>query len=164
MHPRDLGPGAPLEGVYEGIGLLAGLALLLISGLLFFFRPHTVLELRGDQLTADHVRLVTEHTTIVFPPDARLIGLCHQDKSMSARIATKFELPDHCREAFLQNAIFHAGIEGTPHYALGSRTSWWHRDHLKSRMDRVQYLPNGTYVECSMGLEDGRTVVYVSWA
>lgn len=83
---------------------------------------------------------------------------------MSARVATKFELPDQNREDLMQNAIFRVGIERAPHYELGSQTYWWRRNRLKSRIDRVQYLPSGTYVECSIGLEDGVTVVYVSWA
>jgi hypothetical protein len=164
-QPRVSGPGAPLEGVIGGIALLGGLGLLLLSGVLYSLCPNKVIpELQGNQLTADHVRLVTERTKIVFPPAARLVGLCHEDASMSALVATKFELPEQAREDFMQNAIFHTGTGRAPHYELGSHTSWWRRNDLKSRLDRVQYLPGGTYVECSIGLEGEGLVVYVSWA
>lgn len=164
-QPHDSGPGAPLEGAVTGMALLAGLGLILIAALCGFFLPRSALpELVGDQLTTDHVSLVTQHTLIVFPPAARLVGLCHQHPVITSHVATKFELPESSRESFLQNAIFHVGIERPPHYQLGSSTSWWQRDRLEERIDRVQYLPSGTYVECSVGIEDGHAVVYVSWA
>ncbi|MFC5457456.1 hypothetical protein ACFQDI_21495 [Prosthecobacter fluviatilis] len=165
LPTRGSGPGAPLEGVAEGILLLSGLGLLLIGGLLLLFRMRPPAnELLGDQLTSDHILLVTQHTGVVFPPAAKLVGLCLQDaSSLSANVASKFELPDSCRDAFMQNSIFSAGLERSPHYELGSATTWWRRGRLESRIDRVQYLPSGTYVECSVGLEDNCTVVYVSW-
>ncbi len=165
LPSRGSGPGAPLEGAVQGILLLAGLGLLLIGGLLLLFRMRPPAnELLGDQLNPDHVLLVSRHTGIVFPPAAKLVGLCLQDaSSLSANVASKFELPNSCRDAFMQNSIFSAGLERIPHFELGSATTWWRRGSLESRIDRVQYLPSGTYVECSVGLEDDCTVVYVSW-
>lgn len=164
-QPHNSGPGAPLEGTVTGIALLIGLGLIFIAGLACFFVPRAPLhEFVGDQLTADHVRLVTQHTSIVFPPEARLLGLCHRNPSTASHVAAKFELPESCRESFMQNAIFQVGLELPPHCELGSSTSWWHRDRLKERIDRIQYLPNSTYVGCSVGREGNQTVVYVSWA
>ena len=163
------GPGAPLEGVVEGVASLLrlglGLGLLAIAIVSFVLRPRTpVLEIPESELSPEHMEVVSGHTGLLFPRTARLVGLCHRDISLASHVATKFILPESDRENFLQNKIFISGIERQPHYGLGSRTAWWRRGRLQSRVDRVQYLRSGTYVECSLGIEDGQTVVYVSWA
>ncbi len=159
------GPGAPLEGVVGGVIRLAGVALIIVGIILFWFTPNAVVpEISRSQLTGEHVDLVTQHTSIVFPAAARLVGLCHADNSLASHVAAKFEIPDSCREIFLQNSIFHKGRERSPHYELGSSTAWWRRNKLLSRIDRVQYLPSGTYIECCVGIEKVQTVAYVSWA
>jgi hypothetical protein len=162
---RQSGPGAPLEGVVTGIGLLIGLALLVVALISFFLRPRTpVSEIHGAEQLASHLPLVSRCTGLLFPPGARLVGLCHERPSLESRVATKFVMPECDREAFLLNRIFTEGIDRPSHYELGSRTVWWLRGRMQARVDRVQYLSAGTYVECSLGIEDGQTVVYVSWA
>lgn len=164
-QPRQSGPGAPLEGVVTGVGLLLGLALLVVALVSFFLRPRTpVSEIHGAEQLARHLPLVSRCTGLSFPPGAGLVGLCHERASLESRVAAKFVMPESDREAFLLNRIFTEGIDRPPHYELGSRTTWWHRGRLQARVDRVQYQPAGTYVECSLGIEGGQTVVYVSWA
>ena len=159
------GPGAPLEGIVNGFAALLGLVLLVASGLTFAFRPKLCFpELLEHQITPDHMRLVTEHTSITFPKTAKLVAVCHRDKSLAAYVAAKFVLPSSDREEFMENPIFGTGLDRPPHFELGSSTLWWKRNDLKSRVDRVQHLPSGVYVECSIGIEGDQTVVYVSWA
>lgn len=101
---------------------------------------------------------------IHFPIGSKLVGICHENADMASRVATKVELPDSCREEFLRNSIFLKGEDRLPHYQLGSTLPWWKRTQLKSRVDRTQHLPTNIYVECSLGEESGKQVVYVSWA
>lgn len=164
-QPRQSGPGGPLDGVVTGVGLLFGVGLLAVAVVSFILRPRTaVSELLGPEITSSHLQIVAKHTRLAFPASVRLVGLCHERPSLESRVAAKLTLAETDREALFQNSIFTEGLERPPHYELGSRASWWRRGRLQTRVDRVQYLETGTYIECSLGIEDGQTVLYLSWA
>lgn len=49
------------------------------------------------------------------------------------------------------------------HLQIGKSKAWWKIESLSDRADRTLQLPQARFVECTLGMEDGKLVVCVSW-
>ena len=85
----------------------------------------------------------------------------HQKKncSKSSHAVHKFEYV----QGLLKNEIFEKGNDTKSNHAIAKQQEWWKVDELTERIDRKMELPKAEYLECTVGLEDGKTYVYVTW-
>jgi hypothetical protein len=67
------------------------------------------------------------------------------------------------KDAFLQNEVFQKGSKDPPTIQIGKSKAWWKTNSITDRIDRTLPLPQGRFVECTLGVEDGQWVVYISW-
>jgi len=84
--------------------------------------------------------------------------------SIDPSLAAKIEIPKERKDEFLSNEVFQKGRNALPQIKVGKGKKWWRLEGLKSRLDRTQILPGACFLECSLGEEDGKLVLYLSWS
>lgn len=53
------------------------------------------------------------------------------------------------------------GSTNAPRIQIGKPKVWWKIDALADRTDRTLELPKARFVECTLGVEDGKLLVYI---
>ena len=81
------------------------------------------------------------------------------DRSLVFKVA----ISEAKREAFIRNEIFENGnhVKSDKHFT--NKQDWRKVDELTERIHRNLGLPYVKFVECTVGRENGKTHVYVSW-
>jgi hypothetical protein len=75
----------------------------------------------------------------------------------------KVIIPEDQKDEFLKNEIFVKGNDAKSDHTIAKQQDWWKVDELTERMDRKLELPKVKYVECTVGRENGKINVYVTW-
>ena len=120
-------------------------------------------ELLAPNVTAQHLQQVSSLTGIQFPDGSAGLAYYYLGSGMDDALAAKVAIPAEKKDAFLQNEIFQKGSTNAPNIQIGKSKSWWKIDALSDRTDRTLDLPQARFVECTLGVEDGKLVVYISW-
>lgn len=141
------------------ISILA-VSILPLTGCLNFGEDREVL---APDVTAQHLQQVSSLTGIRFPEGSTGLAFYYLGSGIDDALAAKVAIPADRRDAFLENAIFQNGKSETPSIQIGKPKAWWRIELLTNRADRALELPHGCYVECTLGIEDGKSVVYISW-
>ena len=121
------------------------------------------LELVGAEITVKEINYVSELTGLTFPDDTEPVGYYFLGSGIDRSLVLKVMIPDDQREEFLKNEIFEKGNDTKSNHPIAKKQVWWKVDELTERIDRKIEFPNAKYLECTVGLEDGKTHVYVTW-
>ena len=121
------------------------------------------LELVGAEITVKEINYVSELTGLTFPDDTEPVGYYFLGSGIDRSLVLKVMIPDDQREEFLKNEIFEKGNDTKSNHTIAKQQEWWKVDELTERIDRKIKLPKIKYVECTVGLEEGKTLVYVTW-
>ena len=121
------------------------------------------LELVGAEITVKEINYVSELTGLTFPDDTEPVGYYFLGSGIDRSLVLKVMIPDDQREEFLKNEIFEKGNDTKSNHTIAKQQEWWKVDELTERIDRKIELPKLKYVECTVGLEEGKTFVYVTW-
>ncbi len=121
------------------------------------------LELSGAEVSDKELSEVTRRTGIDFPEGAFGVGYLFLGSGIDDALALKATIPDEKRMDFLKNEIFEKGDNSKCSLQIGRDRAWWKLDELKDRVDRKMNLPDGRFVECALGKENGKWTVYLSW-
>ena len=121
------------------------------------------LELTEEEITDKELSEVTRRTGIAFPKGTIGLGYYFQGSGIDDALALKASIPDGGRLDFLKNGIFIKGDKSKSSIQIGKDRAWWKLDELKERVDRKMDLPKGRFVECTLGKENGKWTVYLSW-
>jgi hypothetical protein len=119
-------------------------------------------ELLAPNVTAQHLQQVSSLTGIQFPDGCTGLAYYYLGSGMDDALAAKVAIPADGKDAFLQNEIFQKGSTNAPNVQIGKSKAWWKIDALTDRTDRTLELPQARFVECTLGVEDGKLVVYIS--
>ncbi len=120
-------------------------------------------ELSGAEVSDKELSEVTRRTGIDFPEGAIGLGFVFLGAGIVDALALKATIPDEKRMDFLKNEIFEKGDNSKCSLQIGRDRAWWKLDELKERVDRKMDLPEGRFVECALGKENGKWTVYLSW-
>ncbi len=120
-------------------------------------------ELVAPHVSAQHLQEVTKLTGIVFPAGSTGLAYLYEGSGIDPSLAVKVQLPAEKKEEFLENRIFRTGSEVAPQAQIGKSKPWWHLDKLAERINRTTNSPGSGYVECTLGMENGELIVYISW-
>jgi hypothetical protein len=120
-------------------------------------------ELLAPQVTSQHLQNVSSVTGIQFPEGSVGLAYYYLGSGIDDGLAIKVAIPSDKKDLFLRNDIFIKGKNTTPGIHIGKSRTWWKIDTLTNRIDRTLQLPKAQYVECSLGIEDGQWVSYISW-
>lgn len=121
------------------------------------------LELSGAEVTDKELAEVTRRTGIEFPKGTVGFEYFFLGSGIDDALALKASITEDERLDFLKNEIFEKGAKTKASIQIGRDKPWWKLDELKERVDRKVDLPVGKYVECALGKENGKWIVYVSW-
>ena len=121
------------------------------------------LELNGAEVTDKELAEVTRRTGIKFPKGTVGHGYYSLGSGIDDALALKASISDDERLDFLKNEIFEKGDKSKCSIQIGRDRAWWKLDELKERVDRKMDLPEGRFVECALGKENGKWTVYLSW-
>ena len=121
------------------------------------------LELVGAEITVKEINYVSELTGLTFPDDTEPVGYYFLGSGIDRSLVLKVMIPDDQREEFLKNEIFEKGNDTKSNHTIAKQQEWWKVDELTERIDRKIELRKIKYVECTVGLEEGKTFVYVTW-
>ncbi|MDA0725170.1 MAG: hypothetical protein O3A82_02795 [Verrucomicrobia bacterium] len=121
------------------------------------------IEMTGAEITDEELTEVTRRTGIDFPEGAVGLGYYFQGSGIDDALALKALIPNDKILDFLKNDILEKGDKSKASIQIGRDKPWWNLDELKERVDRKMQLPKGKYVECTLGKENGKWTVYVSW-
>ena len=120
-------------------------------------------EILAPKVTAEHIQLVSDLTGIQFPEGSTGLAYLYLGSGIDDALAAKIAIPESEKDAFLQNAVFQTGSTEAPSIQMGKSKAWWKLDALADRVDRTLKLPQGRFVACTLGMEDGKLVAYISW-
>ena len=121
------------------------------------------IELVGAEITGKEINFVSELTGLTLPNGIEPVGYYFLGSGIDRALVMKVIIPDDQREEFLKNKIFEKGNDTKSNHAIAKQQEWWKVDELTKRIDRKIELPNAKYLECTVGLEGGKTHVYVTW-
>ena len=121
------------------------------------------IELNGADVTDKELTEVTRRTGIEFPEGTVGLGYYFLGSGIDDALALKTSIPTDTRLDFLKNELFEKGDKSKASIQIGRDKPWWNLDDMKERVDRKMALPKGKYVECTLGKENGKWTVYVSW-
>jgi hypothetical protein len=121
------------------------------------------IELIAPNVTSKEMAEVTQRTGIQFPVGATGLGYVFFGSGIDDALAIKVLIPEEKKSDFLKNDFFQSGEKNKLSVQIGSNQSWWNLKELKDREDYAKQLPQGKYVECSFGKENGKWVAYISW-
>jgi len=120
-------------------------------------------ELVGAEITGKEINYVSEITGLTFPNGTEPVGYYFLGSGIDRALVLKVMIPDDQKEEFLKNEIFEKGNDTKSNHTIAKQQEWWKVDELTERIDRKMELPKVKYLECTAGLEDGKTYVYVTW-
>ncbi len=120
-------------------------------------------EVLAPNVTTQHLLQVSSLTGIRFPDGSTGLAYYYLGSGIDDALAAKVAIPADKKDAFLQNEIFQKGSTNAPNVQIGKPKAWWKIDALTDRTDRTLGLPKARFVECTLGVEDGKMVVYISW-
>ena len=121
------------------------------------------IELVGAEITGKEINYVSELTGLNFPNGTEPVGYYFLGSGIDRALVLKVMIPDDQKEEFLKNEIFEKGNDTKSNHPIAKQQEWWKVDELTERIDRKIELPKIKYVECTVGLEEGKTFVYVTW-
>ena len=121
------------------------------------------IELVGTEITGKEINYVSELTGLTFPNGTEPVGYYFLGSGIDRSLVLKVMISDDQREKFLKNEIFEKGNDTKSNHTIAKQQEWWKVDELTERIDRKMELPKVKYLECTVGLEDGKTHVYVTW-
>ena len=121
------------------------------------------IDLSGTEVTDKELAEVTHRTGIEFPEGTVALGYYFLGSGIDPALALKASIPEDERLDFLKNEIFEKGDKTKASIQIGRDKPWWKLNELKDRVDRKIDLPVGKYVECALGKENSKWIVYVSW-
>jgi hypothetical protein len=120
-------------------------------------------ELVGAEITGKEMIQVSELTGLTFPNGTKSIGYYFMGSGIDDALSIKVSIPEGTKDEFLKNEIFQNGNNSKASIQIGRSRSWWKLDELKDRIDGSSQLPKGRYAECTLGIEEGNWVAYISW-
>ena len=121
------------------------------------------IELVGAEITGKEINYVSELTGLNFPNGTEPVGYYFLGSGIDRALVLKVMIPDDQKEEFFKNEIFEKGNDTKSNHTIAKQQEWWKVDELTERIDRKMELPKAEYLECTVGLEDGKTYVYVTW-
>ena len=121
------------------------------------------IELVGTEISGKEINYVSELTGLSFPHGTEPVGYYFLGSGIDRALVLKVMIPDDQKEGFLKNEIFEKGNDTKSNHAIAKQQAWWKVDELTDGIDRVLELPGQKFVECTVGLENGKTHVYVTW-
>jgi len=140
--------------------LITAIATILLAGCLEFGDDVTLV---APNVTAKELAEVTGLTGLVFPEGTVGLGYFFLGSGIDDALALKVSIPEEKKFDFMKNDLFQTGDKSKPSIQIGKGQPWWELKDLKEREDLTKSLPQGKYVECSLGKEEGRWVAYISW-
>lgn len=120
-------------------------------------------EVLAPHVTTQHIQQVSDLTGVQFPSGSEGLAFLYLGSGIDDALSAKIVIPPNARSEFLQNEIFQKGDTNAPTFQIGNSKAWWKMDALSERIDRSLQLGHGRSVECTLGVEDGKLVAYVSW-
>lgn len=142
------------------VGLLLLFVACLTAGCLKFGDDK---EFLSPNVTIQHLQRVNSLTGVQFPPGTTGLAYLYLGSGIDDSLAIKVAIPPEKREDLLRNEVFVKGRQEAPHLQIGRAKPWWKLDALKHSTHRKLELPQGRFLECSLGEEDGKLVLYLSW-
>ena len=121
------------------------------------------IELVGTEISGKEINYVSALTGLSFPHDTEPVGYYFLGSGIDRALVLKVMIPDDQKEGFLKNEIFEKGNDTKSNHAVAKQQAWWKVDELTDRIDRALELPGQKFVESTVGLEGGKTHVYVTW-
>jgi hypothetical protein len=121
------------------------------------------IEVLAPNVTAEHLQQVSSLTGIRFPEGSTGLAYFYLGSGIDDAFAAKVAIPADQKAVFLQNEIFQKGGTNAPSIQVGKSKAWWKIESLTDRIDRTMQLPQARFVECALGVEDGKWVVLISW-
>ena len=121
------------------------------------------IELVGAEITVKEINQVSKLTGLTFPVGTEPQGYYFLGSGIDRALVLKVIIPKDQKDEFLKNEIFVKGNDAKSDHTFAKHQHWWKVDELTERMDRRLELPKVKYVECTVGIEGGKTHVYVTW-
>jgi hypothetical protein len=121
------------------------------------------IELVGLEITGKEINQVSELTGLTFPNGTEPVGYYFLGSGIDRSLVLKAVIPEDQREELLKNEIFKKGNDVKSDHHIAKEQSWWKVNELTERIDRKLEFPKGKYVECTVGRENGKVHVYVTW-
>ena len=121
------------------------------------------IELVGTEITGKEINYVSELTGLTFPNGTEPVGYYFLGSGIDRSLVLKVIIPEDQKDEFLKNEIFVKGNDAKSDHTIAKQQDWWKVDELTERMDRKLELPKVKYVECTVGRENGKINVYVTW-
>ena len=121
------------------------------------------IELVGAEITGKEINYVSELTGLTFPNVTEPVGYFFLGSGIDRSLVLKVMIPDDQKQEFLKNEIFEKGNDIKSNHTIAKQQEWWKVEELTERIDRKMELPKAKYLECTVGLEAGKTHVYVTW-
>ena len=121
------------------------------------------IELVGTEISGKEINYVSELTGLSFPHGTEPVGYYFLGSGIDRSLALKVAIPEAKREDFMRNDIFKNGGNSNSGFHFAQEQKWWKVDELTDGIDRALELPGQKFVECTVGLENGKTHVYVTW-
>ena len=121
------------------------------------------IELVGTEITGKEINYVSELTGLTFPNGTEPVGYYFLGSGIDRSLVLKVIIPEDQKDEFLKNEIFVKGNDAKSDNTIAKQQDWWKVDELTERMDRKLELPKVKYVECTVGRENGKINVYVTW-
>ncbi|MCS5600371.1 MAG: hypothetical protein NZ707_11595 [Rhodospirillales bacterium] len=121
------------------------------------------IELTAPKVTAKEIVEVTQRTEIQFPIGTTGLGYVFFGSGIDDALAIKVLIPNEKQSDFLKNDLFQSGNKNKPSVQIGRNQVWWKLNELNKREDYTKQLPQGKYVACSFGKENGKLIAYISW-
>ena len=121
------------------------------------------IELVVTEISGKEINYVSELTGLSFPHGTEPVGYYFLGSGIDRSLALKVAIPEAKREDFMRNDIFKNGGNSNSGFHFAQEQKWWKVDELTDRIDRALELPGLKFVECTLGLENGKTHVYVTW-
>jgi hypothetical protein len=120
-------------------------------------------ELKGKEVNDEVLAKVTRLTGVEFPTGTEGRNYLYFGSGIDDALAIKVSIPEEKKEEFLGNEIYKSGNSEEPYLHLGRHKNWWKLNSMDDPVNTSFNYPNGNMIECSLGVEDGKTVIYISW-
>ena len=120
-------------------------------------------ELVGSEITGKEMIQVSELTGLTFPNGTEPVGYYFLGSGIDRSLVLKVIIPEDQKDEFLKNEIFVKGSDAKSDHTIAKQQDWWKVDELTERMDRKLELPKVKYVEHTVGRENRKINVYVTW-
>ena len=121
------------------------------------------IELFGAEINGKEINCVSEITGLTFPNGTEPVGYYFLGSGIDRALVLKVMIADDQKEEVFKNEIFEKGNDTKSNHTIAKQQEWWKVDELTERIDRKMELPKAEYLECTVGLEEGKTYVYVTW-